>query len=140
MTEELKQVHEVLTQIPGFEGLEQGAYTVARLGGLTNLVFRIDCDDERYVLRIPGKGTEEYIDRKVEIHNARIAARAGVSAQVIHADTGTGVMLMRHVDGIVTMTPQAFAEREGQRRAPVARSGRCTTGPSHSSFVSNCLR
>jgi len=113
MTEELKQVHQVLTQIPGFEGLEQGAYTVARLGGLTNLVFRIEHGSERYVLRIPGKGTEEYIDRKVEIHNARIAARAGVSAEVIHADTGTGVMLTRHVDGIVTMTPQAFAEREG---------------------------
>ena len=120
MSDELKQVHEVLTQITGFEGLEQSAYAVDRLGGLTNLVFRIDTAGERYVLRIPGRGTEEYIDREVEIHNARIAARAGVSAEVIHADTGTGIMLTRHVDGIVTMTPQAFAEREGS----AARAGR----------------
>jgi thiamine kinase-like enzyme len=120
MSDELEQVHAVLTQIPGFEGLEQGDYTVTRLGGLTNLVFRIEHASERYVLRIPGKGTEEYIDRKVEIHNARIAASAGVSAEVVHADTDSGVLLMRHVDGIVTMTPQAFAEREGA----AARAGR----------------
>jgi thiamine kinase-like enzyme len=120
MSDEMQQVHEVFTQIPGFEGLERGTYAVDRLGGLTNLVFRIECGGERYVLRIPGKGTEEYIDREVEIHNARIAARAGVSAEVIHADPGSGVMLMHHVDGIVTMTPQAFAERAGS----AARAGR----------------
>ena len=120
MTEELDQVHAELTRIPGFEGLQQDDYSVQRLGGLTNLVFRIENGDQRYVLRIPGKGTEEYIDREVEIHNAHVAARAGVSAEVIHADTATGVMLTRHIDGIVTMSPQAFAEREGA----AARAGR----------------
>ena len=113
MTDELNRVQQELVRIPGFEKLSPGDYSVARLGGLTNLVFRIDTADDRYVLRIPGKGTEEYIDRKVEIHNARVAARAGVSAEVVYADIASGVMLTRHVDGIVTMTPQAFAERKG---------------------------
>jgi thiamine kinase-like enzyme len=113
MTEELVQVHQVLTQIPGFENLEQGAYSVERLGGLTNLVFRIDSGNDRYVLRIPGKGTEEYIDRKVEMYNARVAARAGVSAEVLHADSASGVLLMRHLDDTVTMTSQEFARRDG---------------------------
>jgi thiamine kinase-like enzyme len=113
MTEELEQVHRVLTQIPGFEDLQRAAYSVERLGGLTNLVFRIDSGDDRYVLRIPGKGTEEYIDRKVEMHNARVAASAGVSAEVLHADSDSGVLLMRHLDNTVTMTSQEFARREG---------------------------
>jgi thiamine kinase-like enzyme len=120
MTEELEQVHQVLTQVPGFENLEQGAYSVERLGGLTNLVFRIDSGSDRYVLRIPGKGTEEYIDRKVEMHNARVAARAGVSAEVLHADSASGVLLMRHLDNTVTMTSQEFARRDGSP----ARAGR----------------
>lgn len=113
MTEELQQVHQVLTQIPGFENLEQGTYRVERLGGLTNLVFRIDSGSDRYVLRIPGKGTEEYIDRKVEMHNARVAANADVSAEVLHADSASGILLMCHLDNTVTMTPQEFARREG---------------------------
>ena len=120
MSDHSEQVHEVLTAIPGFSDLTADAYQVERLGGLTNLVFRIDTGSDRYVLRIPGKGTEDYIDRAVEIHNARVAARADVSAEVIHADADSGVMLSRHIDGIVTMTPEAFAEREGA----AARAGR----------------
>jgi thiamine kinase-like enzyme len=121
MTDDPQQVHRTLTAIPGFENLPVDAYTTQRLGGLTNLVYRVDTGaEQRFVLRIPGRGTEEYIDRAVEMHNAKVAARAGVSAEVVYADADSGVMLTRHVDGIVTMSPQAFAAREG---AP-ARAGR----------------
>jgi len=113
MNDQQADVQQVLESIPGFEGIAVDSYSTQRLGGLTNLVYRIDTGKDRYVLRIPGKGTEQYIDRKVEIHNARVAARAGVSAEVIYADSETGIMLSRHIDGIVTMTPQAFASRDG---------------------------
>ena len=113
MNDSLLDVHQVLITIPGFEGLTPGSYSTQRLGGLTNLVFRIDTGEGSYVLRIPGKGTEQYIDRAVEIHNARVAARAGVSAEVIFADTKTGIMLSRHIDGIVTMTADEFSTRDG---------------------------
>lgn len=113
MTDNAQQLHQVLTSIPGFEGIAADNYSSERLGGLTNLVFRIDSGEDRYVLRIPGKGTEEYIDRAVEIHNARVAADAGVSAEVLYANSDSGVMLSRFIDGIVTMTPQAFSQRDG---------------------------
>ena len=80
MSDELKRVQQELERVPGFEALEAGSYGVQRLGGLTNLVYRIDLGERRYVLRIPGKGTEEYIDRKVEMHNTRVAAQAVASA------------------------------------------------------------
>jgi thiamine kinase-like enzyme len=120
MSNDLQLVHRVLTGIPGFAELAADAYIVDQLGGLTNRVFRIDTGKDRYVLRIPGEGTEAYINREVEIHNARVAARSGVSAEVIHADSASGVMLCRHIDGIVTMTPEEFARRDGA----AARAGR----------------
>ncbi len=113
MNDQEIQVHEVLTGIPGFGDLTESDYTTARLGGLTNRVYRIETGAGRYVLRIPGKGTEAYIDRAVEIHNARVAARAGVSAEVIYADVDSGVMLTRHIDDAVTMTADGFGERNG---------------------------
>ena len=88
MSEFQKQVHAALKTVPGFEQLSTDDYRFERLSGLTNLVFRIDTGTDRFVLRIPGKGTEEYIDRKVEIHNARVAASAGVSAEVMRAYCG----------------------------------------------------
>jgi len=120
MNDVLKQVHQVLTAIPGFASLTPDSYVTERLGGLTNLVFSVDTGSDRYALRIPGKGTEEYIDRVVEIHNARVAARADVSAEVIFADSDSGVMLTRYIDEIVTMTPDEFRNRQGA----AARAGR----------------
>lgn len=80
-----------------------------RLGGLTNLVFRAG----DVCLRIPGKGTEEYINRANEAVAAREAAKAGVSPEVLHVDGETGVMMTRFVVGAETMSPEKFRTRPG---------------------------
>ncbi|TPK65226.1 phosphotransferase family protein [Mesorhizobium sp. B2-4-15] len=80
-----------------------------RLGGLTNLVFRAG----DYCLRIPGKGTEEYINRTNEAVAAREAAKAGVSPEVLYFDADTGVMVTRFIAGAETMSPEKFRERPG---------------------------
>ena len=112
MTEQAEEVLEVLRKVPGFEG-SAGAASITRLGGLTNLVHRVDLGGRSVVVRIPGAGTEEYIDRKVEAHNAKAAARAGVSPEVIHADPATGLMVTETVPDITTMTPELFKSRAG---------------------------
>jgi len=103
---------EALRKIPGYE--QVSPQSVERLGGMTNRVYRIVLDgaDGDMVLRIPGEGTEEYIDRNVEAHNALAAHRATVSPEVLFCDPKTGVMLMRHVDG-ATMTPALFRSTPG---------------------------
>lgn len=109
----------VLATIPALAGLDPAGAGITRLGGLTNRVFRIDAGGARYCLRLPGKGTESYIDRAVEAVNARAAAAAGVSPEVVHFGPD-GVMLTRFVDDAATMSPQAFATRPGA----VERAGR----------------
>src|SRR5690606_42126717 len=105
---DLDLARDALAAIPGLKG----AGLPQRLGGLTNLVFRAG----DYCLRIPGKGTEEFIDRANEAVAAREAAKAGVSPEVIHVDPATGVMVTRFVHGAVTMSPQNFRTREGAPR------------------------
>ena len=89
---------------------------VERLGGLTNLVFHIGS----WCLRVPGKGTEEYIDRANEAVAAKEAARVGVGPEVFHADAATGLMVTRFIPGAATMTPDGFKTVSG---AP-ARAGK----------------
>ncbi len=101
-----------MARVPQLKGLAPGSVTCTRLGGLTNLVYRLEAGDARYLLRIPGEGTEDYIDRKVEGHNARVAASAGVSAEVLFFGDD-GLMLARHLDGCVTMSPESFKSRPG---------------------------
>jgi thiamine kinase-like enzyme len=112
-TDGKEQVVAALSAIPGFEATRAGDFALERQGGLTNQVYKLDFGDRRFILRIPGKGTEDYIDRAVELHNARVAAEAGVSAEVLYGDAQSGIMLSRFIDGIATMSPERFRERQG---------------------------
>ena len=95
-----------LAKIPALAGYDG---PLERMGGLTNMVYRAG----DLVLRLPGAGTEEYIDRKNEALAATAAAKAGVSPELIHFDPDTGLMVTRYVAGAVTMTPATFRSREG---------------------------
>ncbi|MEE9335033.1 MAG: choline/ethanolamine kinase family protein [Granulosicoccaceae bacterium] len=112
MTEHANRVLAALREAPKFADVES-ADTITRLGGLTNLVHRVDFADSSVIVRISGDGTEEYIDRSVELHNAYAAARAGVSPEVIFGRPETGLMISRTVPGIETMTPALFQSRVG---------------------------
>ncbi len=100
-----------IARIPGFADLAD-APIVERLGGLTNRVFRLGEGPRAVVLRLPGKGTEAYIDRAAEAVNARAAAAAGVAPRVLHFGDD-GIMLTEFVPAAATMSPEAFATREG---------------------------
>lgn len=112
MTEHADKVLTALRASDRFKGV-QAADAITRLGGLTNLVHRVEIGDTSVVVRIPGDGTEEYIDRAVEAHNSRAAARAGVSPEVLFANPETGLMIVRAVPNIETMTPELFSTRAG---------------------------
>ncbi len=105
MSDDFALITQVLAGIPG----AQAGGAITRLGGLTNRVYRVG----DLCVRLPGAGTEEYIDRGNEAVAAREAARAGVSPQVLHADPQTGIMVTRLIENAVTMSPEAFRRRAG---------------------------
>ncbi|MBN9673889.1 phosphotransferase family protein [Roseibium aggregatum] len=121
MTEYADKVVSALRNAPGFSDVRLEDCTITRLGGMTNLVHRVEAPQGDVIVRIPGEGTEEYIDRAVELTNANAAYCAGVSPEVLWGDAKTGVMVSRTVDGITTMTPEMFKSLAGSpRRAGVA--------------------
>ncbi len=105
MPDEIAAIIAIIATIPALAGFRG---TPERLGGLTNRVYRLGDN----VLRLPGAGTEVYINRAHEAEAARLAAGAGVSPEVVHFDTGTGLMVTRHIEA-ATMSPQAFRTRPG---------------------------
>ena len=101
-----------IASIPMLSRTSNDMTSITRLGGLTNLVFRIESGTGAYCLRVPGKGTDAYIDRRVEANNARAAAAAGVSPEVLHFGDD-GVMVTRFLDDCVTMTPESMRTTPG---------------------------
>ena len=100
--------------------LSSAAESAVRLAGLTNVNWLVaDHKGARYVVRLPGTGTSQYIDRRAEEVAARSAADAGVNADVVFFDPSDGLMLTRFVDGAATMDAARFASDH----SAVARAG-----------------
>ena len=130
MTEYANQVLAALRNVAQFADIATPR-SITRLGGLTNLVHRVDMMGCSVIVRIAGGGTEQYIDRAVEAHNAAAAARTGVSPEVLFADPETGLMISTAVPNIETMTAENFASRAGS----AARAGAALAKLHHSGEV-----
>jgi thiamine kinase-like enzyme len=100
-----------------FRDPERAAAAAQRLAGLTNLNYLVEDGADRYVLRIPGDGTAEYIDRRAEAVAARSAAAAGVNAEVVFFDEEDGLMVTRFLEGATTMTAERFGDLGAVARA-----------------------
>ena len=108
--DDIGEARETLRAIPQFAAWRDPVIT--RLGGLTNRVFKIE-GEGTVCLRLPGAGTEAYIDRANEEIAAREAARAGVSPEVLYADPRSGILVTEFIKWAVTMTPIAYKVRAG---------------------------
>ena len=69
----MSSLEDALERLPMLQGVS--ASGAIRLGGLTNLNYLVVHDDARYVVRVSGAGTGEYIDRAAEEQAARSAVR-----------------------------------------------------------------
>ncbi len=94
-------IHAVLTRVPLLKDLRLENVGIERLSGaLTNVSYKVTTEAGAYVLRLAGEGTSDYVDRTAEEHNARVAAAAGVNAEVLYFDASEGTMLTRFVEGV----------------------------------------
>lgn len=110
--DDITEARAALGRIDFFRSERPGEPVVARLGGLTNKVFKVDCNGDSYVLRLPGPGTGDYIDRSLEATALREAARVGVAPDLVMADPASGVMVSQFLNAR-TMSPALFKSLPG---------------------------
>ncbi|MDE5978256.1 MAG: phosphotransferase family protein [Turicibacter sp.] len=69
------------------------------MGGMSNLMYVIDVEGEKYTFRIPGKNAEVFVDREEELANIRIVDELGINNKTIYFDTKTGYKISKFVEG-----------------------------------------
>lgn len=116
----LDKAYEMLTQVPFFAGVRREAVEIEALGSLTNMSYKVSVGGAAYVLRLPGQDTWEYIDRAAEEHNSRVAAAAGLGADVLYCDTRGGTMVTRFIEG--EALDGAWLSRDAEALVRVART------------------
>jgi thiamine kinase-like enzyme len=117
-----------LERLPVFRGSDRRDLRVESLSNsYTNSSFRVDFAGKSFLLRLPGVGTSGFVDRRSEAHNAKVAARCGVNAEVLFCDVSDGTMVCRFIEG-EGMDAQKFASdptAAARAAATLARIHRC---------------
>ena len=103
MTSATMTPDEVIAQIADWQG-RQVSWEVLG-GGITNLNYLVSVAGERdesparYVLRIPGQGTDVFIDRERELANHVAAAASGVTPPLLHRIEPGPCTVVPFIDG-----------------------------------------
>jgi len=81
-------------------------------GGISNPNFRIWLDDEArsYFVKIPGKGTEMFIDRAAALDASRTAARLGIGPAVYEDLAADGIEIADFIEGRRSCTHADFRD------------------------------
>lgn len=90
---------------------------VQRMGGLTNRTYRVEfADGSRIMVRIPGEGTEEIIDRSDEKVSTQLACKLGIDAKLYHFGDD-GAKVSEFIPNAVTMSAETMREDKRIRQA-----------------------
>ena len=75
-------------------------------GGITNHNYTVQVDNETFVVRIPGAGTDIFIDRDNELECSRAAGEAGVAPRVLHHLKPENITVIPFIRGKTLTTPE----------------------------------
>lgn len=78
--------------------------------GMTNRSFLFSCKDNRYVMRIPGEGTEHLINRKEEAEVYKVLRGKGISDEVIYINPDNGYKITKYVPNSRVCDTSCYAD------------------------------
>ena len=78
---------------------------VAMTTGMTNHSYLFTCKGARYILRIPGEGTSDLINRAQEEEAYRAIAGTGICDDVVYLNPKNGLKVTRFLDGVRVCDP-----------------------------------
>lgn len=110
---DIPQIKNVLNNIFG-----DSFYTnITRLGGMTNHTYKITrYDSKEYIVRIPGEGTEEMINRDDERKSTELACSLGIDSDLLYFDSN-GIKVMKFISGAHEMTGEIMREQANIKKA-----------------------
>lgn len=85
---------------------------IQRIGGMSNMNYKVTLDDECYVLRLPGIGAEGMVERANEEKNSIISGQLNINPPVLYFNAKTGVKLAAFVPNAETLNASTIQERE----------------------------
>lgn len=85
---------------------------IARIGGMSNMNYKVTIDGCSYVLRIPGIGAEGMVERANEEKNSIISGQMHINPPVLYFNAKTGVKLAEFIPNAETLHEETIQHRD----------------------------
>lgn len=106
------QIRNLIDQVIG----NQEILKIERMGGLTNHTYHVRLESGEYVVRIPGEGTEELINRRDEKTSTLLAYQLDIDARLIYFGND-GSKVTEYIHGAETMCAETMRDPVHIRQA-----------------------
>lgn len=82
---------------------------IERMGGMTNHTYKVSTLEAEYIIRIPGEGTEDIINRKDEKISTELACNLGIDSKLIYFDDN-GMKVCEYIPDARTMSAELLMQ------------------------------
>lgn len=90
--------------------------SIERIGGMSNMNYKVSLDGKSYVLRIPGIGAEGMVERANEEKNSIISGRMGINPPVCYFNAKTGVKLADFIENAETLNCDSIKQKDNLKQ------------------------
>ena len=118
--ERQKRAREIAALVISGGTVRAADVAIEPLGGMTNRNYKVTVAQIPYVVRIPGEGTEEYVDRKADEQASRVTSDLGVNAPLVYYDAAAGIQITKFIHDGVTMSAALLKDPDAIRRAALS--------------------
>lgn len=109
MNIKIKQIKDIIVDALN---VDYGDITsVIPFGGMTNKNYKANIKGKNYVLRIPGNGTEEMINRLEEMDNLEAIRELGIDSTISYFGRNSGIKIAEYIENAETLNGKT-AKRE----------------------------
>ncbi|MBQ9199728.1 MAG: phosphotransferase family protein [Lachnospiraceae bacterium] len=99
-----KEARDIISQI--FDIDEKNIKNISMLKrGMTNRSFKFEVDKNKYIIRIPGEGTEFLINRNNEADVYNTIKGKGICDDTVYLNPQNGYKITKYLDGVRTCNP-----------------------------------
>lgn len=89
---------------------------IERIGGMSNMNYKVSLNGRSYVLRIPGIGAEGMVERANEEKNSIISGELGINPPVCYFNAKTGVKLANFIDNAETLNRDSIKQKDNLKK------------------------
>ena len=90
---------------------DQSKYKISKLESITNLNHKVEVDDKKYIIRIPGDNPD-LINRSSERVNQELVKNIGITLPIILFEKDTGIKISEFYEDLYTFTSSDLKNKE----------------------------